>query len=227
MEKVAIYDFCQTLVDFETADAFIHYIRRHQNTSRMKRIENIRQFLSKTRILPLLGKVLHKINPAYSLNKHWILYELRGMPKTQVYEWAERYYEEIIKEHFIEKTLTLLKEQKQAGYLIVIVSASYEPILQCFANEYAIDCLITNKFRFDEQGRFTGKLQEPDCIGKNKVKRFLREFAGKQLQMEIVFSYGDSTSDIPILKMAQTGYVVNHNANKPWILKNNLEELIW
>ena len=37
-EKVAFFDFCETLVDFQTADAFCDYVRERTKKTKMFKI---------------------------------------------------------------------------------------------------------------------------------------------------------------------------------------------
>lgn len=228
MDSIAIYDFCQTLVDFETADQFVHFIRMKKTTRRINNIEQIRKILLKTKVLAILGKIMHGLDKSYFLNKHILLYELKGMTRSEIEGWAEQYYREIIKKHFIKQTIELLKAQKKEGYIIVIISASYEPFLRLFKEEYNVDYLLTNEFVYDEDDRFIGKLKEKDCVGRNKVKRLKKQFPDfAKEKFENCEAYGDSVSDIPILKIAKKGYVITHNVKKQWTKENGLEELVW
>lgn len=228
MQKIAIYDFCQTLVDFETADEFIHFIQKNKKVKRMEYIENIRKILEYAKILINIERVVKRFNRCYSVNKHIILSELRGFKKPEIDTWAKRYYEEVIKYHLIEPMLNQLISQKKDGFIIVIVSASYEPFLKLFKDEFGIDYLITNKFLYNDNDVFMGRLTEPDCVGENKVKRFFKEFPDfNKNNYDICISYGDSKSDVPILKVAKRGIVISNGQDKKWIKCYELEELKW
>lgn len=225
--NIAIYDFCQTLVDFETADEFINYIRSIEKKPRMMIIEFFRLVLKKTKVLSVVERIKRRSHPNYSYNKRIILSEIKGLKKKQIDKYASLYYENVIKKHFISKTLNQLIEEKNEGYLIVVVSAAYEPYLQLFAAEYNIDYLITNSFEYDLNGRYKAKLID-DCIGENKVRFFLNEFPEfDKSDYDNSVAYGDSKSDIPILSIVEKGYVVSPKKSKNWAKENGLEDFIW
>ena len=226
-DKIAIYDFCQTIVDFETADEFIHFIHRNENSTRMNKIEQLRKFMIKFKLMWALEKTISVFKKNYSVNKRMILAEIKGMEKLKIDQYALKYYEQVIKQHFISPVLENLKQQKKEGFKIYIVSASYEPFLKLFKNEYDIDYLITNNFKYTSKGRFTGKLCGRDCVGINKVNRLSDIIDIDKLNEVELKSYGDSKSDIYILKIAKCGYVVSYKYSKKWVKENNLEEIIW
>ena len=63
MNNIAIYDFCQTLVDFESGDAFIHYIRNKESSPYMLRMEKLRKAMIRTKIMSVIEgmlKLIHK-----------------------------------------------------------------------------------------------------------------------------------------------------------------------
>jgi HAD superfamily hydrolase (TIGR01490 family) len=228
MQKISVYDFCNTIVDFESGDEFIRYI---ESFSEMKcgisNIEIFRKLLSKIKILSVIDKLMGMSNGAYSTNKKIILWEIKGLSESEVTYYAKLYYENIVKQHLVTKIINIMAEEKRKGIKIAVVSAGYKPYIDFFAQEYNIDYLVTNEFKYNSNKIFVGKCTRPDCIGKNKVK-YLNEILSQiDDEYEIVSSYGDSISDIPILKNAKCGVVVSKNKSKGWAQENNFEEIIW
>lgn len=228
MNKIAIYDFCQTLVDFESGDAFIHYIRSKEGTPYMLRMERLRKTMIRTKIMFIMERILKLIHKNGSLNKRMVLLELKGMEREKIDAYAELYYENVIKRHFITEVLNHLRGQQEQRYQIVIVSASYDPFLKLFAREYKIDDLITNEYRYDKEEKFTGRLCREDCIGENKVRRFMEKYPDFDVNgYDDSVSYGDSRSDLSILKLTGKGVVISRGKSKEWASANGLEEFIW
>ena len=228
MNNIAIYDFCQTLVDFESGDAFIHYIRNKESSPYMLRMEKLRKAMIRTKIMSVIEGMLKLIHKNGSLNKSLVLLELKGMNRDKIEAYAESYYENVIKRHFITAVLTLMKDQQKQHYHIVVVSASYDPFLRLFAREYKIDHLITNEYLYDKKEKFTGRLCRKDCIGENKVRRFREKYPDFDVNSyEDSVSYGDSRSDLAILKLTRRGVVISRGKSKEWASANGLEEFIW
>ncbi len=224
MKKIALFDFCQTLCDFETADPFVDYVKEHINpTKRMLVISRLLFFfnwIGLNILFDVIGHIFH-----YSINKKLLLLELKGINKQKIDNLAVGYYKSKIKPHLIPEMISLLKTEKNSGNEIAIVSASYYPFLRLFCDDFDVDYLVTNEFLYNEDNAFEGKICEKDCIYKNKVIRLKKEL--KNLSYNIVSSYGDSMSDAPILSIAEQGYVVSHKYHKPWVEKTSFKEIIW
>ena len=224
MKKLAVYDFCQTIVDFETGDGFIHFIMQKTGNKKMKLIDTARKLLRKMRIIKLIQ---HFYRGRCSLNKQLVLCQLRGLERRVINKYAEEYYQEIIKKHLINFVIKNIEQQKEKGYYIVIVSASYYPFLKLFCDDYNIDLLITNKFEYDRNGMFTGNIERDDCISKNKVRYLLEALELIDGKYEITESYGDSESDKYILNIATQGYVISKTNSKAWVKKTNFKEIVY
>ena len=53
-QKLALFDFCETIIQFQTADGFIDFIRDKTNSRLMKRLELVRIFLAKIKFFGVL-----------------------------------------------------------------------------------------------------------------------------------------------------------------------------
>lgn len=221
-EKIVIYDFCQTLVSFETADEFVRFVLNEYKSKNAKRIEFIRCFLEKSRLIRVIDKIFFKLNKG-SFNKKLLLRELSGCSRGTIEKYANLFYQKRIKNHLINPILESLICYKNQGYKVAIVSASYEPIIVPFVKEYNIDYLVTNKLHFVNDV-FSGKIIGNDCIGVNKVYYFKNAIKS---DYTVYASFGDSLSDLPILQIAQKSYVVSKNKSKSWASRNNIREIIW
>lgn len=108
-------------------------------------------------------------------------------------------------EQFWDKNISKIKNwyllQKQEDD--VIISASPEFLVKGACNKLGIKNVIGSKMDINAL-RIEGK----NCWGSEKVVRFEQEF-GKDLILEAFYS--DSKSDIPMMKKAKKGYLVNKN----------------
>lgn len=84
----------------------------------------------------------------------------------------------------------------------IIISASPEFLLKPITDELQVLDLIGSKVN-KNTGKFTGL----NCHGKEKVKRLNKRYK----DLEVMRSYSDSKSDIPILKLAKKAYYVKGN----------------
>ncbi|MDH5939926.1 hypothetical protein L8R84_28120, partial [Vibrio splendidus] len=70
--KIAIFDFCDTLVSFQTADEFIKYCAIRRNKVKFYFFETLRYTLRRFRIL------------RGSANKKFLLRYIKGMKKEEI-----------------------------------------------------------------------------------------------------------------------------------------------
>ena len=224
MKKISLFDFCQTLCDFETADPFVDYVKEHvEPTKRMFVISQMLSIFNRIGLNYVFDVVGHFFH--YSINKKLLLLELKGLEKETIDKLALDYYKSKIKPHLIPEMMTILKAEKKSGNEIAIVSASYYPFLRYFCVDFDIDYLVTNEFSYNEEDVFEGQIIQSDCIYKNKVSRLKSKLKNKSYT--IVPSYGDSKSDTPILSIAKQGFVVSHKYHKSWVEQTSFKEIIW
>ena len=83
----------------------------------------------------------------------------------------------------------------------IIVTASYELWVKIFARNLGV------KFVIGTQTDMEGKIIGRNCKGEEKVRKFRTIFPDAQVSCV----YSDSASDIPLLKLGKTAYVVEGN----------------
>lgn len=88
----------------------------------------------------------------------------------------------------------------------IVISASYELWIIPFCKKLGIKYVLATKT--DKDGHIIGK----NCKGEEKVKRLASTIPNAQ----IITSYSDSESDLPILNLAKTAYVVEGNKLIPY-----------
>lgn len=222
--KIALFDFCETLVNFQTADRYIEYVVQNKK----KNVNDI--FLNgiicvfgSNYIRKLFYKLFH-----FNIKKCLLLLRIKGMDKQELTNIAHKYYIDVIKPNLIMNMIDKLLEYKRNGYRIAIVSAGYDIYLKYFVNDFNINDLLANKLLFDENNIFTGKCVQPNCYGENKVL-YLKKYYGVSSMNNIEsVAFSDSPSDIPFLKFAKDSIVVAKESVYPnWAKKNNFKVFNW
>ena len=89
----------------------------------------------------------------------------------------------------------------------IVISASYELWIVPFCRKLGIRYIIAT--RTDKDGNIIGR----NCKGEEKLKRLATVIPNAQ----IITSYSDSESDLPILNIAKTAYVVEGNKLIPYV----------
>lgn len=220
IKDIVIFDFCETLCNFQTADAFVDYVRGVIGSPAIQKREDLNLFLRKTRIASIAEIMTsHKL----SVLKRLKLWQLKGVREEIVKECALGYYQDVVRPNLIESTLKILKEYQDKGCLIYLISGGYEQYLRYFVKEYEIDSLISSKISFSN-GYCMGKLDGVDCVCNNKVKLLKANLDIKQNR--IIASYSDSKSDIPILSIANHPFVVSKK-HQVWAEREKFNEIYW
>lgn len=219
-EKIAFFDFCETLVNFQTADAFVNFVREESNKKSMICFEIIQLVLRRLKLIRIVDFLTK--NKA-SFNKRIKLFQLRGFSKDELERYAQKYYQLVIKPNFINDTISLLIELRDNGWKIVIVSGGYDIYLKEFAKEYGVVKVLSTKIEF-KKGICTGKMLGKDCLRNNKVEIMNNNYDSRSI---ISKSFSDSITDVPFLKWADEGYVVSKNKHQKWVDNYEFNEIIW
>jgi HAD superfamily hydrolase (TIGR01490 family) len=220
MNKIALFDFCETIANFQTADAYVDFVRERLHDCRMCRLEKMQVFLRTIKVIQIVEIITRY---RFSINKRIKLWQLRGHGLAELQALAREYYQERIKPNFIPEMMGKLLELKAQGYSIFLVSGGYNIYLRYFAEENDLSGVISTKVGF-KNDVCTGKFDGIDCLREEKTK-LLNQYFKKKPKYSIAFS--DSITDIPFLKWADEGYVVSRNKHQIWSKKNKLNEIIW
>ena len=210
-----LYDFCGTIADFQTGNAFVRFVLKKKNMQG-NLCEKIRLFLNR------IGFVKHfnYIFPQMAINKFLLLYQLKGIRYEELDKLAQQYYVEHVRPHLIGKVLDTIERHRSEGALIVLDSAGYEIYLKYFIEEYHIPVLLASEFEY-RNGVFTGHLIGKDNYGYEKVRRLDTYFGNANFTSGFasVVGYSDSCSDLPVLEHCNQVICVNEGAQpEKWMV---------
>lgn len=222
MYKLALFDFCETLIQFQTADRFIDFVRNKERKKRMIWLEFLRKFLVKFKFFAVLERLIKTNN----YHKRLKLYQLKGIDRQRIDTYAESYYQKDLKINMISNITDLLKEYKLKGYKILIVSGGYEEYIKYFAKEFGVDNVVATNIRFDN-GECKGVIEGLDCLNQNKIPKIEKQINLSDYNLENSIAFSDSITDLPLLKLVGNGTVVSRNKSQVWAKKNNLNEIVW
>lgn len=216
-EKVALFDFCETLVDFQTADEFVNFVvAKNGSNLRNKIIQCLHKILDKIKVF----SIIFRIKPSWMAGKRLLLLQLYGMSEDLLDQYAKEYYSQKLVPHFIHPVHKEMNKLKDAGYRIVIVSGGYDVYLRVFARLHNIDDIICTKISFCN-GVCNGTIDGLDCLLDNKIK-LMEAYLGCNNNTKDWVAFSDSFTDLPLLKYVGKAYGVKRTTeNKKWIDKNN------
>ena len=126
---------------------------------------------------------------------------LKGISPAQLEELLHAFWERKFPSKFNQELLQIIDKQKKDDTKIVCISASPALFLKPVTEKSGIDVLIGTELIYENNRyKVTGK----NCRGYEKMTRLKKEFDLDRVK--IVQAYGNSTSDIFILGLAEESF---------------------
>lgn len=189
--SIAFFDFDGTIT---RGDSFIRMIRYVVGTPR---------FLAGMALLsPVLVAFKAGLIPNWRAKEIVIAYFFKTWRKEKFNDRCEKFARNVIPHMVRPAAIEKIQEHHAKGHKVVLVSASAENWLQCWAEEMDMDLIATRVEMKD--GRVTGRLLGKNCYGPEKESR-IRE----QIQLEDydhIYAYGDSKGDCEMLALAKEAH---------------------
>ncbi len=186
-QRIAFFDFDGTIT---TRDTLLEFIR-----------------FSKGPFLFYLGFLLYspwlvayrlKVISNQSAKEKILGFFFRKMALTDFQQQCDRFAAEILPALLRPKALAEITRLQQAGFVVVVVSASPENWISGWAAANGL-LLIATRLDIKDQ-RLTGRIAGRNCHGKEKVNRIHETFL--LTDYKEIYAYGDSSGDRPMLALA-------------------------
>ncbi len=131
---------------------------------------------------------------------------LGGIHRQEIEAWTEQFVPQLVSHGLNEKALDVLRQHRQAGDLLVLMTASPD----CYVLELGkilgfeeIICTVTEFVA----GRMSGRLAGANVHGMEKLRRL--EDLRCRFQNHFITAYADDSSDVPLLRAVDRGVLVN------------------
>jgi HAD superfamily hydrolase (TIGR01490 family) len=131
---------------------------------------------------------------------------LRGTPREELRATSERFVKETLERRCFRDALTTIRRHRDAGHYLVLMSASVDFYVPEFGRQLGFDLVICTGVRW-EGDRLDGTLTTANRRGEEKA-RCLQELMATREDPD-TFAYGNAESDLPHLKLARHGVLVN------------------
>jgi HAD superfamily hydrolase (TIGR01490 family) len=132
----------------------------------------------------------------------------RGWDRAHVSAIVEEALTRVVEPIVYAEALELLRGHREAGHLVVLVSASPEEIVVPLAGYLRVDHVIATRARLDDHGRYSGDL-EFYAFGRHKAAAMRALASQRDIDLDRSFAYSDSVSDLPMLEAVGHPVVVN------------------
>lgn len=217
--KIALFDFCETLANFQTADAYVRFVQANSPVSH-KFTKLSYDLLNRSHLLGIPRRLF----PESSIDKKWIMRQMAGRTEEEMTILALKYYNERVRPALIPEVVEELKAKQKDGYKVYLISAGYGIYLQYFAKEFAVDGVIATKIAFDK-GVCLGRFDGPDCMFSHKIDYIKRGVPDNHF--EEWFAYSDSITDLPILELVGHPIVISKGKAQKWAEQKGFKQIIW
>lgn len=195
---LAVFDLDGTLAQYDT---FVRYLggALRERPARVLRTVG----------LPLdVARFKARLQDNTWLKKRFLAAILGGLSEAELRPWTERFVDQLITTGLRPAGVKRLREHQAQGHRTILLSASPDLFVRQIADRLQFaDCLCTVTAR-DGHGRCTGDLEGANCYGAEKVRRLEALVSSGRGGVHVV-AYGDHRSDLPLLRWADEGYLVN------------------
>lgn len=134
-----------------------------------------------------------------------------GKPKTEVDAFLEQFGVENVADRFRPEAHETMASHVRAGHVVLLLSATFEPILRDIAPRHPVQYQVSTRMRVDEQGNYINIVDGLPVEGDEKLNA-LRRFADAEFgEGNWVFdwAYCDHYSDYTLLKAANNPFAVS------------------
>jgi HAD superfamily hydrolase (TIGR01490 family) len=219
--KLVIFDFCETLVNFQTADSFVDYIIDKENYNKFRWVKYLDKILIKTRIMTVVRKFFPELNPSKRLK----LYQIKGISNDKINHYANEFYKEKLMTNLILPLYDLFLDHIKKGDYVLIISGGYSPYIKVFSENHKIKSYFATEID-KNQTKILGKFLGKDCLFQQKVVLLEKYLKENKIEYSESIAYSDSISDMPLLSWVNKAYVVSKGKTQSWAHKNGFEEII-
>ncbi len=132
----------------------------------------------------------------------------KGWSQERVREIVDETLDEVVEPIVYDEALDLIREHREAGRPVFIVSASPEEIVAPLARYLGVDGYLATRSSTDEEGRYTGST-DLYCYGPTKATVMEQLADERGIDLEASYAYSDSATDIPMLECVGHAVAVN------------------
>lgn len=217
-KKLVIFDFCGTLIRFQTADRYVKFcVERLKENNTVQWRCGLIKMMDTLRIF----KIYYHIRPKNNWRKQMVLWQLKGVPYDKCDALAKAYFEEELLPNIVPPLVELLKKHIDAKDRVCILSGGYDIYIKYFAQYFGVKEIICSKIAF-ENDICSGKMEGLDCMRENKLSYIKPLMVGAS-----IICYTDSQSDLPLLKLVDEPIVVSRIIPQQWATQQNFKQIIW
>lgn len=147
---------------------------------------------------------------------------LAALDRNMLNELHQQFMQDKIEPIILPKALELLKNHKNRGDYLLIITATNHFVTSPIAKRLGVDEIIATDPE-EIQGQFTGKVSGTPCFQSGKVTRLSDWLKTNEHSLDGSYFYSDSHNDLPLLNMVTHPIAVNPDQ----ILEEHANEKLW
>lgn len=195
-EKLAVFDFDQTLT---TKDTTLYFLRYYAGP-----VKAYTAFLSN---LPALLMAMNGVTSWRNVKERVFKSVFGGHSPDMITPYGKSFAEIEIPAMLIDKVWSQLNQLRNNGYEIVLLSASCSVWLKHWCERENITLLCTELEVVN--GKLTGRIHGENCYGPEKVTRLKQVYELDKVKH--IVAYGNHKSDFYYMDLAHEAYLVKGN----------------
>jgi len=221
--KIALFDLDGTLVD---AHLWLGMVKHHLKTK--ENLCSVFWYLTSHMALAPFWK-MHLI-PTEKYYQSWgkdlakLIKGIKLERGKEIFGWlADEYLLPVLKKKVLER----LKKHQEEGLLTILISGSFQNLVEVIANRLNIDFAIGTELEVVKD-KFSGKIIPPLCLGQGKAEKIKNFLSEKNLKINFKesFAYSDGIFDLPMLELVGNPVVVEPDKKLLEIAKNKGWQII-
>lgn len=132
---------------------------------------------------------------------------LGGLTRARLERWCARFVPRVLQRGLYVEALEAIAQHRARGDRLLLMSASTDLYVPRIAAALGFDESVCTRVRWRADERLDGHLATPNCSGEEK-RRCLAALITRDAPQRVV-AYGNAGSDLPHLRLAQQGFLVN------------------
>ncbi|OHB35871.1 MAG: hypothetical protein A2099_00170 [Planctomycetes bacterium GWF2_39_10] len=138
-------------------------------------------------------------------------YYLKNKEYEKIVSTVKDCFKERISPHISATALMEIDRLKNEGYLIILLSGTLSPLVECFKKYCNADIAVGTSLSVDEEGRITGEINGIHSYSSGKVKTVKRLVEEHNIDLSSSYAYANQYLDVKFMRMV--GYPVAVNAS--------------
>ncbi|OIO46648.1 MAG: hypothetical protein AUJ31_01370 [Parcubacteria group bacterium CG1_02_39_15] len=223
MKKVALFDLDGTLVAAHIWTGLF----RHHLKNKVNRFPAVWYLVSHLALTPFWKMKFITTEQYYRSWGKDLAQMLKGINierAKEIFDWlSDEYLLPTLRKDVFQK----LKKHQEKRHLTVLLSGSFQELLEIVANRLNIDFAVGTELE-TIKNKFSGRIIPPLCFGQGKVEKISKLLAEKNLAIDFKesFAYADGFFDVPVLEMVGHPVAVEPDEKLLKIAKNKGWQII-